>query len=351
MPTFLSQIIQQHSDAGYWHQQYPWFSIGQLVDAFNKKDTPAFVESAQQAAVFFSDIPRLHWLLHQQEAPIAALQALLHPETELQDVHSAIETGIEAAETHLTSTDIVHTADNSYPPGNMLVQEKLTVAETDNKKVTKPAEPSPFLTANETPPNPIAETVPELWIKDPRLEPQVANSHLPHLNADTTGSEPSIAEPEDKEDEPDRMPLPVSMLSESLAKAADSYKNNSPDEDTLVFKTAYQHTIDYFASQGIRLDGEPAKDDRFGQQLKTFTSWLRQMKRLPDALVPEADPLVESHAAHSLQKGEVVTESMADVLVKQGKTSQAIAVLEKLRLLHPQKSHYFAARIDQLKHT
>ncbi len=165
-------------------------------------------------------------------------------------------------------------------------------------------------------------------------------------------SESAIEGQEDDEaQEPELVPLPNNLLSASLAQAADSYKNSAADDDTVVFKTAYQHTIDYFASQGIQLDGEPAKDDRFGQQLKTFTSWLRQMKRLPDAPVPEADPLVESHAAHSLQKGEVVTEPMADVLLKQGKTGQAIAVLEKLRLLHPQKSHYFAARIDQLKHT
>jgi hypothetical protein len=43
------------------------------------------------------------------------------------------------------------------------------------------------------------------------------------------------------------------------------------------------HTIDYFASQGIRLQQAELTKDKLGQQLKSFTEWLRSMKKLPSA--------------------------------------------------------------------
>src|SRR5690606_32245525 len=39
------------------------------------------------------------------------------------------------------------------------------------------------------------------------------------------------------------------------------------------------HTIDYFASQGIRIKEDARPGDRFSQQLKSFTEWLKSMKR------------------------------------------------------------------------
>ena len=61
----------------------------------------------------------------------------------------------------------------------------------------------------------------------------------------------------------------------------------------------------------------------------------------------------ESHiatiAASSNQTREVLTESMAEVLVKQSKYGKAIEIYEKLSLLYPSKNAYFAAKIQQLK--
>ena len=112
------------------------------------------------------------------------------------------------------------------------------------------------------------------------------------------------------------------------------------------------HATDYFASQGIKLSSEPAADDKFGKQLKSFTEWLKTMKRLPAAEIAARIPLdkeVEKMAEKSDQQVEVVTESMAEVLVDQGKLDKAIALYEKLSLQNPSKLSYFAARIKELK--
>ncbi len=114
------------------------------------------------------------------------------------------------------------------------------------------------------------------------------------------------------------------------------------------------HTVDYFASVGIKLSQEEVTKDRMGMQLKSFTEWLKTMKRLP---VPELekklggpnDQKVENMAADSVQNSDVVTEAMAEVWVKQGNVSKAIEVYNKLGLQNPAKSAYFAAKIDHLK--
>ena len=57
---------------------------------------------------------------------------------------------------------------------------------------------------------------------------------------------------------------------------------------------------------------------------------------------------VQNFAAHSIEGKEPITETMAEVLAKQGMPGRARIVYEKLSLLNPDKSAYFAAKIEQL---
>ncbi len=114
------------------------------------------------------------------------------------------------------------------------------------------------------------------------------------------------------------------------------------------------HTVDYFASQGIRFREEEKPADKFGQQLKSFTQWLKTMKRLPvSEIIAHTEPVeerkVEEMAEKSLFDREVLTEAMAEVWEKQGNREKAIEVYSKLSLLEPSKSAYFAAKIEVLK--
>ena len=125
-------------------------------------------------------------------------------------------------------------------------------------------------------------------------------------------------------------------------------------ETDLIFEP--YHTVDYFASQGIKFKEEEKPKDKFGQQLKSFTEWLKTMKKLPaqeivKAVDTSSEKKVEQLAEHSIEDRDVVTEAMADVWEKQGNTSKAIEIYNKLSLLNPSKSSYFAAKIEQLKKT
>lgn len=116
------------------------------------------------------------------------------------------------------------------------------------------------------------------------------------------------------------------------------------------------HTVDYFASQGIRFKEEDKPVDKFGKQLKSFTDWLKTMKRLPvtemgKTVEIQAEKKVEQLAGQSIADREVITEAMAEVWEKQGNVFKAIEIYSKLSLLEPSKSPYFAAKIEELKKT
>ena len=125
-----------------------------------------------------------------------------------------------------------------------------------------------------------------------------------------------------------------------------------PEKAALSF-TPY-HTIDYFASQGIKLSDDIKAADRFGNQLKSFTSWLKEMRRLPEAEVVSKfsrfeNNKIEKMAENSLTGENAITESMAQVWVKQGNPRKAIDIYQKLSLQNPAKSAFFAAKIEHLK--
>ena len=116
------------------------------------------------------------------------------------------------------------------------------------------------------------------------------------------------------------------------------------------------HTVDYFASQGIKLSKlEANSKDKLGRQLKSFTEWLKSMKKLPQASIDKIlseneESKVVADANHSIEKKDVITEAMAEVFEKQGMRNEAAGLYQKLSLLNPAKSAYFAAKIEALKH-
>ena len=141
-------------------------------------------------------------------------------------------------------------------------------------------------------------------------------------------------------------PEPAVTLEES------DVKGKVEEQEMPIFQS--YHTIDYFASQGIKVSAQVQPQDKLGTQLRSFTEWLKTMKRLPPSKLE--DELDDSHnsdvaalAAHSIEDKEIVTETMAEVLAKQGKTARALDIYHKLSLLNPSKSAYFADKIGELK--
>lgn len=146
---------------------------------------------------------------------------------------------------------------------------------------------------------------------------------------------------------------PNEKLSNLLKEQVEAFEK--PVEETLLpIANIPHHRIDYFESQGIKFDPDAEANDKLGMQLKRFTDWLKQMKRInPNLNNLETDVAGEiqaqNMAARSNDTKEVVTEAMAEVLIKQGKPEQAIEIYEKLSFSNPSKTAYFAAKIKELK--
>ncbi|MBK7336556.1 MAG: hypothetical protein IPJ00_10435 [Saprospirales bacterium] len=61
--------------------------------------------------------------------------------------------------------------------------------------------------------------------------------------------------------------------------------------------------------------------------------------------------LAQDLAKKSLQeKGDLVSETLAELLARQGHVQKAISMYEKLGLIFPEKSSFFASQIEKLKH-
>jgi len=110
---------------------------------------------------------------------------------------------------------------------------------------------------------------------------------------------------------------------------------------------------DYFASQGIKLSEEVQNSDKLGKQLKSFTEWLKTMKKVNGSKLPETTEATDKAIEHIAEKSntteDIVTEAMAEVFNQQGKPAKAIEIYEKLSLHNPSKSVFFADKIKNLK--
>lgn len=149
-------------------------------------------------------------------------------------------------------------------------------------------------------------------------------------------------------DEPEAEPN--ERISNLLKEQAAAFEKPVEETELPIEKTP-PHRIDYFESQGIKLEEDKA-NDKLGKQLKRFTDWLKQMKRInPNNIETDeaAESKVQNMAEYSNEPKEVVTEAMAEVLIMQGKPEQAIQIYEKLSFINPSKSAYFAAKIQELK--
>jgi hypothetical protein len=147
--------------------------------------------------------------------------------------------------------------------------------------------------------------------------------------------------------------LPEGNLYGKLVKPGSSSAPDSGNLPLVPIEPLY--AVDYFASQGIKLKDEDGKD-KLSQKLRSFTEWLKTMKRIhPEKLEQEMDSqtstVIQHIAEHSNELEDVVTEAMAEVYARQGLRNKAAEVYQKLSLLNPNKRAYFAARISKLNET
>ena len=281
--------------------QYPYFSLAQLLFAKKlKQEQPGnFARQLQHCTIYFQDGAGLQsWLYDKSDAIAAPASTPVQPSVLEANTGEAKTTVENNGDTNLRNDEVENANLLTLPAGDVL----------DNFS---------------------------LQIDDVKAEPELPpldEEELANINETSTEAAAKIAD----------------VLQHQVA----DYKAPVEEKGAMPISTEPYHTIDYFASQGIKIDSQ--LQDALTKKVHTFTDWLRQMKRIssyPTDLGsdPDMENYVQAIADTSNQPKATDTEAMAEVLVKQGKKDKAIEMYQKLSLLNPGKTAYFAAKINQLK--
>lgn len=317
-------------------EEYPCFGYGHylLLRKLQAENADDFLTAARKTGLHFSNPFWLQWMLENEE-PVQA-EALVH-----REMFTRPGTPGHIVET-IQIEEIIH---DEEPP--------FVLDETDQSWPTMetPDPPAETTVLHSDPDAPASAA--ELLLESIEKAKALRES-IEKINEDFHSQDGQPTPVEERPEEPlvVQAPAPTPVIeTESAIETTPVIETAAIAETAPIFEPL--HTIDYFASQGIRLTLDENPTDPLGRQLKSFTEWLRTMRRLPQKdreIVPDrvAEQTIQNFAAHSIEGKEPVTETMAEVLAKQGMPERARVVYEKLSLLNPDKSAYFAAKIEQL---
>ena len=357
--------------------QYPYFAPLQylLAKKYRQLNYPEYKSQITKTAIFFSNP---HWLndllLSDQEddnlkedienageQPVVAESSISHDfdstlpvaqPGEAQPLTARAPIGPEEAppEALLQGEDIVSANDDALLPELSTQLDETVYLQPDSEA-------------------PVNESAVQYNGEQMLPEAPVEEAQLSHIGEEFPVQE--IIPAELQEDNYSNLPesFPENTAEQDLAQDAESLPERTlplqlikpgsllqPDAGNLpLIPIEPLYAVDYFASQGIKLGNEEGKD-KLSQKLRSFTEWLKTMKRIhPEKLEQEMDSpgstVIQHIAEHSNELEDVVTEAMAEVYARQGLRNKAAEVYQKLSLLNPNKRAYFAARISKLNET
>ncbi|MGI8952164.1 MAG: hypothetical protein ACR2FN_11340 [Chitinophagaceae bacterium] len=284
--------------------QYPYFSVAQLLlsKKMKEQNNADYLQQIQKTAVYLPNPFWLHYQLLQKDVFQTDVEKTSdNLVIEKNDLHEIAETEIQQSNSSITKENILNDEKNDD-----LLNENIQQQTQEKIALNKDVELSDLS-------------------KEIKIETEI--------NSFKTSN---------------------TKLAELLQEHAAGFKKPMEKNEHLIVQTEPYYTVDYFASQGIKLDAQT--QDKLESQVRRFTDWLKQMKRInphPADLGtdPEMESRVQNSAASSNEPKEIVTEAMAEVLIKQGKIDKAVQVYTKLSFLNPDKSAYFASKIEELKRT
>jgi len=322
-------------------EKHPESSIARfvLLDHYKKTNNPAFESLAKQTALYFSNPTWLQFQLSQiesgekdqsQEPATAADSAIIIPKES-----EASENGIENVKEIEEEREVAF-------------QKPEEAIDVENKEVNEEASQSEIESSEEA-----IDVKNEEEINTIETENEEGSKEVNQLE----NSEETIG----VENEEGINKIENQKENEEINQSNVEFQTDDgiPDASNLIPQTeelpAFEplHTIDYFASQGIKIKEEALMNDKLGKQMKSFTDWLKSMKKLHPGKLPEQNEVIEriiqASAEESNADAEILTEAMAEVLLKQNKREKAIAMYQKLSLINPSKSAYFASKIESIK--
>jgi len=106
---------------------------------------------------------------------------------------------------------------------------------------------------------------------------------------------------------------------------------------------------DYLANIDVK-DSNDKSESKLTEQIKIIDDFIEASSKLANLPPPVEDSSKEDLSKPSTTLGDdLISENLANILIKQGKINDAIDIYKKLIWKFPQKQAYFAARIEELK--
>lgn len=341
--------------------EYPYFTPGQYLFAAKLKneDHPLAAAQAVKTALFF---PNSYWLQFQLDA----INEVAIDEAPRNEMDTAILKSIYQKDKEWD--DVINTL-----PNPEITEDPINQWEPEEKSI--PIEKSEVIQSAIT--IPTIESVREMMkgidgsTSTPVIEPEefktedvVEHKDEPEIfmpvfstlaSAELQPEQEYSEQLETKSVLPDQEKSDAKIASILSAQFAE-FKKPLEQDAQLEIENAQEklHTIDYFASQGIQIDLSQIPQDKLTTKLRKFTDWLKDMRNhSPNPIdlgtSPESEKKAAETALISNESKEILTETMAEVLVKQGQVDKAIQLFIKLSFSNPEKSAYFAEKIQLLK--
>ena len=353
-------------------REYPYFSPAQLfLLHFTNRDTNAYTEQIRKTSLLFNNNYWLNFQIIELSCPpkdlVNTIEVLSEPITglpkeEINSLEFENDTSTIANSNESAVTDTI-IADEQLLEKLTVATEPTTLQNFSVIEATVESTPDISEAAVET-----TENIPVSFAEPIIANVEMATIELPQDIKDTQGEDYKNMQPAINIQDEDELPVDGEevttdeeikqvrlKIAESLSAIA---ANSNSTSNSISFEPL--HTSDYFASVGIKLSDEVNSNDRLGLQMKSFTQWLKTMKKvhadqlketgiIENQLSVQNDETIQQLAEASNKENMVVTEAMAEVLLKQGKIAKAIELYEKLSLLYPSKKAYFANLLINIK--
>jgi hypothetical protein len=311
-------------------KQFPYSQVLQTLSARLSKDHQfSFQQSElQQAAVYSTDRGVLKEIMTMEIAPRSeAVSDLKSPAVE--KAASIAQSPTEVQEVKKSSVEIKA---QSSPSLSRAVADKLVVYQN------------------------IEKTIDSVDVADVVLRDLKKLSQLKH-NFEMLFTEQSANDGIATEKQPATVPLetnePEAAKSRrekiiALAKSMNPQADNS--QPSLVRKKRKDGTPDIIEEIKTSKEEIEPGNDRLKEQIEIIDQFIKTQPSI--ASVRERNPLPPTDL-NSIKSGEfgenIVSETLVEILIKQGKKDRAIEVLKKLIWKYPQKKAYFASQIEDLK--
>jgi hypothetical protein len=355
--------------------QYPYFTAARLLLARKQySEQKNLLAPAVKKAQQFSNNMHYFYRFITTDEVVAAPAAVAEPEAEVYEapayeVRESEAPAYEAPDYEVRESEApAYEARESEAPAYEAPAYEAPVEETlayEAKSSESPAYEAPAAEAQEeittfTSDDELTVTPDNVTVTpgEPELEPEVLQEQIKEA-AQEMVPEPIIVASD----------LPVAITGEEAEEPIKIFPLDMPaleDNSTLTFQPLYSD--DYFAYKRLK-DPEKADDlnEKGKAEMKSFTSWLKEMKSsfadkaskdwyrqqinisYQDA-DPEVSEAVEKMAMNSITlNNDMVTETLAEIWAKQRQYNTAILIYQKLSLLNPGKSAYFAQKIKELQ--